>query len=172
MSDAKHYLNTKELGQLVGLHPYRVSGVFGAALVGRRGPAKIYALQQCAAIIAKASGHPISPNLIGELIPRSEAMKMLAAVDRGRCRRTWCYWQDNNVGPTPYRLGGRIKYLRHQVYAWVEYMSALPDRSTAIDWATTKLALHSEKVPMAESSAALGLVGGSLHFSCSGKGEK
>ena len=109
---------TTEVACILGIHPFRISKLFGAAQCGRRFNGVVYDLHQIAELISEFAGFQVAAADLPKLISRKSAIALLNDLGEGRTARTWSTWAEDGDGPRPIKIGGRIFYLRSDVLDW------------------------------------------------------
>ena len=89
---------------------------------------KLYSLSRVAELISEVSGVTVEPDELRDLVNRNDAMELLDDLGKPRCLGTWMYWQRIGVGPRTVRLGTASRYVRADVVAWAQELSADPNK--------------------------------------------
>ena len=118
-------VEAKEGAQRLKLAYSAFVAIFRPALVvkGRAYHPGKYSRTLIAAHISEASGHSIAADELGELIPRAEAMQLVADMDRPRSLRQWCYWKAEGKGPDAYMVGRKVYYRKPEVTIFAQALS-------------------------------------------------
>jgi len=123
-------VTTQTIAELLHLHDYTVSKMFGHAYVRNRlqlhSSPKLYSLQKVAEILTQTNGYKIEPKHLYELILRGEGIKIMDAAGAFRSPSSWRYWQRHGIGPRPVKVGSMYRYIRSEVEAWAKYLAANP----------------------------------------------
>lgn len=170
MTEGTKFATTMELANLLQIHQFSVSRIFGEAYSHRRmgvqnsGP-KCYSLPKVAQTVSEASGFTIGPHQLADLIDRQEALSLLEELGKPRSYSTWTYWRRKEIGPRCVMIGWSERYFRSEVIKWADQLSATTHGFVRGQRPDVKRS--QQDGPNAPSQICQGDEGGSVHFSLS-----
>ena len=131
MKYEKDVMKTAQVAEILGCTGTCVIRTYSDALVelgdmaasndmSRR--SNLYSITKIAEIVSKHSGHPVTVDMLGELISQPEAIAMLKRAGRERGPNAFHYWQLVGIGPTLYKRATRSAYLRSEIAQWAKHL--------------------------------------------------